>query len=106
MKTMPSQIEPELWLRSVFSAKSVGRGGVIHRAVRDVERLAGRELFIAEVHKRGFTLVENGTQFVVFCNREPVRLVVDRDPPRLSERAYPVFRRSSLSHEGERPSRP
>lgn len=103
---MPSHIDPETWLRSVFSAKAVGLGGVIHRAVRDVERLAGRELFIAEVHKRGFTLVENGTQFVVFCNRDPVRLVVDRDPPRLSERAFPVFRRASLSNEKSTQSRP
>ena len=97
--TMPPHLEPERWLRSVFSAKAVGRGGVIHRATRDVERYSGRERFIEEVHKRGFTLVENGAQFVVFCNRDPVRLVVDRDPPRLSERAFPVFRRSAVANE-------
>lgn len=91
----PSHIDPEHWLRDVFSAKAVGRGGVIHRAVRDVERISGRELFVSEVHKRGFTLVENGGQFVVFCNRDAVRLIVDRHPPKLSERAYPVFQRSS-----------
>ena len=95
--TLPSHFEPENWLRTVFSAKAVGRGGVLHRAVRDVERYASRDLFIAEVHKRGFTLVENGSQFVVFCNRDPVRLVVERDPPKLSERAFPVFRRAEAS---------
>ncbi|WP_072777433.1 hypothetical protein [Marivita hallyeonensis] len=93
--TTPCPLDPVHWLRSVFSAKAVGRGGVIHRAVRDVERIAGRELFVAEVHRRGFTLVENGEQFVVFCNRDPVRLIVERDPPKLSERAYPVFQRST-----------
>lgn len=102
--TLPSHLEPENWLRTVFSAKAVGRGGILHRAIRDVERYAGRARFMAEVHKRGFTLVENGTQFVVFCNRDPVRLVVDRDPPSLSERAFPVFRRAETSDERPRQS--
>lgn len=79
----------------MFSTKSVGRGKVVHRSIRDVERYAGRDAFVAEVHRRGFTLVENGDQFVVFCNRDPVRLIIDRDPPRLSQRAMPTFRRSS-----------
>ncbi len=87
-------LDPDNWLAAVFSAKAVGRGGVIHRATKDIERFVGRERFIREVHKRGFTLVENGTQLVVFCNRDAVRLIVERDPPKLSERAYPVFRRS------------
>jgi len=92
LMTLPPHLDADQWLSTVFSAKSVGRGGVIHRATRDVERFAGRTRFIHEVHKRGFTLVENGSQFVVFCNRDPVRLVVERDPPRLSERAFPVFK--------------
>lgn len=97
--TMPSCLESAKWLRALFSAKAVGRGGVVHRAVRDVERYAGRAAFVAEVRKRGFTLVENGEQFVIFCNREPVRLVVDRDRPPLSERAFPTFRRSSVANQ-------
>ncbi len=86
---MPSYLESENWIRNVFSAKAVGRGGVIHRAARDVERYAGRDAFLHEVQRRGFTLVENGDQLVVFCNRDPVRLVVQRDPPKLSQRAWP-----------------
>lgn len=87
---IPTYLEAENWLRTVFSAKAVGRGGVIYRAARDVERYAGLDAFIREVHRRGFTLVENGDQFVVFCNRYPVRLLVERDPPKLSQRAWPV----------------
>ena len=86
---MPPYLEAETWIRNVFSAKAVGRGGVIHRATRDVERYAGREAFVHEVRRRGFTLVENADQLVVFCNRDPVRLVVNRDPPTLSQRAWP-----------------
>lgn len=97
--TLPPHLDSALWLRALFSAKAVGRGGVVHRAVRDVERYAGREAFVAEIRKRGFTLVENGEQFVIFCNRDPVRLIVDRDKPRLSERAFPSFRASAIANE-------
>jgi hypothetical protein len=87
--TVPTYLEAETWIRNVFSAKAVGRGGVIRRALRDVERYAGREAFLREVQRRGFTLVENNDQLVVFCNRDPVRLLVQRDPPPLSQRAWP-----------------
>lgn len=87
--TIPSYLDPDTWIRNVFSAKAVGRGSVIHRATRDVERYAGREGFVHEVRRRGFTLVENADQLVVFCNRDPVRLVVNRDLPTLSQRAWP-----------------
>jgi len=95
--TIPSYLDSENWIRNVFSAKAVGRGGVIHRAARDVERYAGRDAFVYEVRKRGFTLVENGDQLVVFCNRDPVRLLVDRDPPKLSQRAWPTAARDGAT---------
>lgn len=81
----------------MFSAKAVGRGGVVHRAIRDVDRYAGRDRLIDEVQRRGFTMVENGTHFVIFCNREPVRLVVRRDTPSLSQRAMPGDRGENAS---------
>jgi hypothetical protein len=96
--TKPEYLESEKWLRALFSAKAVGRGGVVYRAVRDVERNAGRDALISEVRKRGFTLVQNGEQFVIFCNRDAVRLIADRDRPRLSDRAFPTFRRSSVAN--------
>lgn len=90
--TIPSCLDPDTWLRNVFSAKAAGRGGVIHRSARDVERVVGRDAFLREVQRRGFTLVQNGEQLVVFCNRDPVRLIVQHDPPSLSQRAWPTGR--------------
>ena len=58
----------EQWLRQLFAAKAVNRGGVVRRAVRDVERMVGRDRFIEAVAERGFHLVESGGQFVVICN--------------------------------------
>ena len=63
---------PEMFLSSLFDSKAAQQGAVIRRKVRDVERLLGRDAFIAELDRRGFRAVENAGQFVVFCNREPI----------------------------------
>lgn len=68
--------EARRWLRGVFAAQAVNRGGVIRRAVRDVDRIVGRAAFEAEVRRRGFHMVENAGQFVIFCNNEPVRVIL------------------------------
>ena len=41
-----------------------------------MDRIIGREAFVREMQRRGFHVVENAGQFVIFCNREAVRLVV------------------------------
>lgn len=63
------------WVEEVFSAKVVARGGVVRRAVRDVEREIGRADFIREVQSRGYHLVESGGQFVVFCNSGQIKIL-------------------------------
>ena len=68
-------VTPEMWLLQLFSAKSAREGGIVRRQVRDVERIIGRSVFEAELHRRGYRAVENAGQYVIFCNREPVRIV-------------------------------
>ncbi len=63
-----SEDERHVWLDLVFKAKAVGRGGIVRRAVKDIEREVGRERFIAEVRRRRFHMVECGGQFIVICN--------------------------------------
>jgi len=63
------------YLADLFGAKAVRDGKVIRRNLRDIERYVGREAFIAELQRRGFRAVENAGQIVIFCNREPVRIV-------------------------------
>lgn len=62
------------WIEAAFSAKAVSNGGLIRRAVRDVEREVGRDLFIREVRRRGFHLIECGGQFIVICNAGHLQL--------------------------------
>lgn len=72
MLDQDSPLDPDQWVRDVFSAKAVLRGEVIRRKARDIERYAGWDRFLAEIARRGFRAVRNGGQVVVFCNREPV----------------------------------
>jgi len=75
MQNLPNYLAPEDWLDQIFSSKSAMSGGVVRRKVRDVERLVGRPLFREELRKRGYRAVENNGNFVIFCDRSPIRLL-------------------------------
>ncbi len=75
MAQLPEYLTPERWIAQVFSSGEARKGGIVKRQIRDVERIAGREAFLAEVDRRGFQAVENGRHFVVFCNNAPIRRV-------------------------------
>ena len=68
MQMLRPPVSHPSWCNAIFTAKAVGKGGVIRRAVQDVEREIGRDAFIREVRRRGYHLVEVGGQFVVICN--------------------------------------
>jgi hypothetical protein len=61
-------------MRQMLATKTALDGGVIRRKVSDVERLVGREVFLAAMKRRGFRVVENAGHFVVFCNSDEVLL--------------------------------
>jgi hypothetical protein len=63
------------WLNQVFAAQAASKGGVVRRKISDVEAKVGRETFELEVRRRGFHLVEAGTQFIVICDTGHIRLI-------------------------------
>jgi hypothetical protein len=75
MSPLPPPITPDLWLRQIFSSRAARDGGVVRRQVRDVERILGRGAFEAYLKRRGFRAVENAGQYVIFCNRDPLRVI-------------------------------
>lgn len=81
----PSPLSPEIWLHDLFTSKAVMQGGVIRRKARDIERCAGLDLFLQEVERRGYRVIENAGQFVIFCNRGPIHWVTPPDPPSSKE---------------------
>lgn len=72
---MTRALSPEEFFAQLFSSKAACTGAVVRRQVRDVERLVGRDAFLKDVRRRGFAVIENAGQFVVFCNSEPLRRV-------------------------------
>jgi hypothetical protein len=72
MSTM-QPVSPQQFLAELFSSRAAATGAVIRRNVRDIDRFVGREEFLAEMRRRGFSVVENAGQMVIFCNREPIR---------------------------------
>lgn len=65
----------DLWLQQIFEAKSVRTGGVVRRKICDVERKVGRRALELEVRRRGFHLIEAGSQFIIICARGDIRLI-------------------------------
>lgn len=72
MQTQNATCNPDIFLRSLFASKAVQQGQVIRRKRRDIERYAGIDLFMAEINRRGFQVIENAGQFIIICNREPI----------------------------------
>ncbi|MYM57172.1 N-(5'-phosphoribosyl)anthranilate isomerase [Thalassovita mangrovi] len=75
MRTLPDKIDPDHWMRSVFSSRDACRGGVIKRQTRDIERIVGRDAFLREVERRGWQALENGRHFIICCNAQPIRRI-------------------------------
>ena len=73
MQTRNSPLSPEIFLLDLFNSKAVQQGNVIRRKKRDIERFAGLDLFMTEIHRRGFRVAENSGQLIIFCNRAPIR---------------------------------
>ena len=73
---LPAPLSPDAWVTHVFSAKAAREGGVIRRKLRDIERYVGLEAFENELKRRGYHAVENAGQLIIFCNQEPVRLIL------------------------------
>ena len=73
---MSGPISPNEFFAQLFSSRAAQTGAVIRRQVRDVERYVGREAFLIELRRRGFPVIENAGQFIIFCNQEPIERVI------------------------------
>lgn len=69
-------LTPEQWMAGVFSSHSARDGRVLRRKLDHIDRYVGRDRFVAELRRRGYHAVENSGQMIIFCNNEPVRVVL------------------------------
>ncbi|MDP4033604.1 MAG: hypothetical protein Q8P60_12265 [Pseudorhodobacter sp.] len=63
------------WCDSIFGAQAAQKGGIVRRAVRDVEREIGRDALQQEVLRRRFHLLECNGQFIIICNPGQMRVI-------------------------------
>jgi hypothetical protein len=78
MENAPPNMSTAAFLADVFGTRLARDGKVIRRSAQDIERYFGREAFIEEIHRRGYRAIENAGHIVIFCNREPVRILRPR----------------------------
>ena len=99
MQIHASPLSPDVWLRDLFTSKAVQQGEVIRRKARDVERFAGMDAFMREIHRRGYSVAENAGQLIIFCNRAPVRWLAPPPKPAThpTEITYQPYGRAPLS---------
>ena len=83
MQSRNSPLSPAIWLNDLFASKAVQQGAVIRRKARDVERFVGMHTFLREIDRRGYQVLENSGQLVIFCNRAPLRWLT---PPPISSK--------------------
>ncbi len=69
-------ISPNEFFTRLFSSRAAQSGAIVRRQVRDVERYVGRDAFLCELSRRGYPVIENAGQFIIFCNQEPIERVI------------------------------
>jgi hypothetical protein len=63
------------WVRQLFGTKAALKGAVVRRSMAWVHREVGKDLFEAEVRRRGFHLVQTADQYIVICHNGPIRML-------------------------------
>ena len=102
MSEIPDYLTPEIWLHNVFAAAEVRKGGVLKRKVRDVERLCGRDLFLAEARRRadddGLTYVHGYDDPHIIAGQGTMGLEILEQAPKLDAVIVPM---GALFREGD-----
>lgn len=76
MRQSHPPLPPDLWLHRIFHAKSARDDGIVRRSLADIDRVIGRDRLERELLRRGYHAVENAGQIVIFCNNEPIKLLL------------------------------
>lgn len=63
------------WLEQLFAGKSAQNGGIVRRAVRDVEREIGSNALELEIRKRGYHLLRSGNHYIIICHNDPIVMI-------------------------------
>lgn len=63
------------WIQQLFGTKAARKGAVVRRSTAWVHREVGRDVFEAEVRRRGYHLLQTADQYVIICHSGSVRML-------------------------------
>ncbi|MFQ6548325.1 N-(5'-phosphoribosyl)anthranilate isomerase [Aestuariibius sp. 2305UL40-4] len=75
MKNLTRKPVGQDWLDQIFCSQSALRGGAVRRRKADVLREVGLDRLELEVRRRGFHMVDCGTDLVISCSGTPLRII-------------------------------
>ncbi len=64
------------WIEQIFDSQQAQQGGMVRRSVSSIRRFASINELIYAVRLRGFHMVRNGAQYVIFCNTRGLEIVL------------------------------
>ena len=62
----------EAWALQAFQSKTAKAGGVVRRSIAAATKANGLKQLISIAKAKGYTVIENGNQIVIFCNSGPL----------------------------------
>lgn len=75
MRETSLAVSPENWIRQMVSSKAARDRGLVRQKVQGIDRIIGCRRFEGELRRRGYRAVQNGSQYVIFCNNIALRLI-------------------------------
>lgn len=64
------------WVNQIFKSRIARRGGVARRKITSIDRYASKAAVKAEAQQRGYHIVEHGDQWLIFCDKASVKIIL------------------------------
>lgn len=64
------------WVAQIFQSQMAKTGGLARRKISSIQKYASLNEVELECAKRGYHIVENGNQWIIFCNKAKVQIIL------------------------------
>ena len=63
-------------VNQIFESQIAKRGGVVRRKVSSIDKYASQSEVKAEARKRGYHIIQHGDQWLIFCDKASVKIIL------------------------------
>ena len=64
------------WVKQIFDSQIAKRGGIVRRKIKSIDKQSSRQELTAECGKLGYHIIEHGDQWLIFCDKAKVSLIL------------------------------